>query len=212
MAGFIAVAVSYAGPMVVVLQAARAAHLGPELTASWVGSIAIASGVTCIVLSLATRQPVVVAWSVPGAALLLTALGRYPYSDALGAYVVAAAAALVLGVTGWFGKILETVPQPVVAAVLAGVLLPFVLKASSAVVEAPVVGGGLVLAFLLGRRYIPRYAVLAALVAGALLAAATGAVRMHGCRASPGTSPAPCGRRRPSASRRSSASPCRCSS
>ncbi|AMM32205.1 Benzoate transporter [Sinomonas atrocyanea] len=178
MAGFIAVAGSYAGPMVVVLQAATAAHLSAELTASWVGSIAIASGVTRIVLSVATRQPVVVAWSVPGAALLLTALGRYPYSDALGAYVVAAAAALVLGAPGWFGKIMEAVPQPVVAAVLAGVLLPFVLKASSAVVEAPVVGGGLVLAFLLGRRYLPRYAVLAALAAGALLAAATGAVRM----------------------------------
>lgn len=177
-AGFIAVAVSYAGPMVVVLQAAHAAHLSDELTASWVSSIAIASGITCIVLSMATRQPVVVAWSVPGAALLLTALGHYPYSDALGAYVVAAVAALVLGVTGWFGKIMEAVPQPVVAALLAGVLLPFVLKASGAVVEAPVVGGGLVLAFLLGRRLLPRYAVLVALAAGAALAAATGAMRM----------------------------------
>jgi benzoate membrane transport protein len=177
-AGFIAVAVSYAGPMVVVLQAAHAAHLGDELTASWVSSIAIASGITCIVLSVATRQPVVVAWSVPGAALLLAALGHYPYSDALGAYVVAALAALVLGVTGWFGKIMEAVPQPVVAALLAGVLLPFVLKASGAVVEAPVVGGGLVLAFLLGRRLVPRYAVLVALAAGAALAAATGEVRM----------------------------------
>lgn len=175
-AGFIAVAVSYAGPMVVVLQAAQAAHLSAELTASWVSSIAIASGITCIVLSLLTRQPVVVAWSVPGAALLLTALGHYSYSDALGAYIVAAALALVLGVTGLFGKILDAVPRPVVAAVLAGVLLPFVLKASGAVVDAPLVAGGLVLAFLAGRRFAPRYAVLVALAAGVVLAAATGGI------------------------------------
>jgi benzoate membrane transport protein len=173
-AGFIAVAVSYAGPMVVVLQAAQAAGLSPVLTASWVSTIAIASGVTCVLLSLVTRQPVVVAWSVPGAALLLTALGQYEYSDALGAYAVAAMLAVVVGATGLFGRIMRAVPQPVVAAVLAGVLLPFVLKASAAVVQAPVVGGGLVLAFLLGRRFAPRYAVLAALAAGAALAAATG--------------------------------------
>ncbi|WP_430296026.1 benzoate/H(+) symporter BenE family transporter [Sinomonas sp. B1-1] len=173
-AGFIAVAVSYAGPMVVVLQAAQAAHLSAELTTSWVSVIAIASGITCVVLSLMTRQPVVVAWSVPGAALLLTALGQYSYSDALGAYLVAAGLAVVLGVTGIFGRIMDAVPKPVVAAVLAGVLLPFVLKASAAVVQAPVVGGGLVLAFLLGRRFAPRYAVLVALAAGVALAAATG--------------------------------------
>lgn len=173
-AGFIAVAVSYAGPMVVVLQAAQAAHLSAELTTSWVSTIAIASGITCVVLSLMTRQPVVVAWSVPGAALLLTALGQYSYSDALGAYLVAAGLAVVLGVTGLFGRIMDAVPKPVVAAVLAGVLLPFVLKASAAVVQAPVVGGGLVLAFLLGRRFAPRYAVLVALAAGVGLAAATG--------------------------------------
>ncbi|WP_433876439.1 benzoate/H(+) symporter BenE family transporter [Sinomonas atrocyanea] len=175
-AGFIAVAVSYAGPMVVVLQAAQAAHLSAELTTSWVSVIAIASGITCVVLSLITRQPVVVAWSVPGAALLLTALGQYSYSDALGAYLVAAGLAVVLGVTGLFGRIMDAVPKPVVAAVLAGVLLPFVLKASAAVVQAPVVGGGLVLAFLLGRRFTPRYAVLVALAAGVALSAATGAL------------------------------------
>ncbi|WP_229866576.1 benzoate/H(+) symporter BenE family transporter [Sinomonas cellulolyticus] len=175
-AGFIAVAVSYAGPMIVVLQAAQSAHLGPALTASWMSAIAIASGITCVVLSLLTRQPVVVAWSVPGAALLLTALGHYSYSDALGAYVVAAALAIVLGATGWFGRLMGAVPRPVVAAVLAGVLLPFVLKACGAVVESPLVGGGLVLAFLVGRRFAPRYAVLVALAAGVALAVATGGV------------------------------------
>jgi benzoate membrane transport protein len=173
-AGFVAVAISYAGPMLVVLQAAQGAGLSAEQTTSWVWSIAVASGLTCIALSLFTRQPIVVAWSVPGAALLLTALGDYEYSDAIGAYVVAALLALVLGVTGLFGKLLSIVPKPIMAAVLAGVLLPFVLEAAAAVVASPLVAGGLAAVYLAGRRFIPRYAVLAAVVAGAVLSMLAG--------------------------------------
>ncbi|WP_211877459.1 benzoate/H(+) symporter BenE family transporter [Pseudarthrobacter albicanus] len=173
-AGFVAVAISYAGPMLVVLQAAQSAGLSAELTTSWVWSLAVASGITCVVLSMLTRQPIVVAWSVPGAALLLTALGNYEYSDAIGAYVVAAVLSLAIGVTGLFGRLLSVVPKPVMAAVLAGVLLPFALRAAGAVVTSPLVAGGLVLAFLIGRRITPRYAVLLAVVVGALLSALTG--------------------------------------
>lgn len=175
-AGFVAVAISYAGPMLVVLQAAQSAGLSAERTTSWVWSLAVASGVTSMLLSLLTRQPIMVAWSSPGAALLLTALGNYDYSDAIGAYVVAAMLALIVGVTGWFGRLLAIVPKPVMAAVLAGVLLPFVLKAVEAVVTSPVIAGGLVVAFLIGRRITPRYAVLVAMVVGAVLSALTGQV------------------------------------
>ncbi|HET8794935.1 MAG TPA: benzoate/H(+) symporter BenE family transporter [Arthrobacter sp.] len=173
-AGFVAVAVSYAGPMLVVLQAAHSAGLSREQTTSWIWAIAVASGVTCIALSLCTRQPVVVAWSIPGAALLLTALGDYDYSDAIGAYIVAALLALILGATGLFGKLLAIVPKPVMAAVLAGVLLPFVLNVASAVVDSPLIAGGLVAAFLIGRRITPRYAVLLAVLVGAVLSAVSG--------------------------------------
>jgi benzoate membrane transport protein len=173
-AGFVAVAISYAGPMLVVLQAAQSAGLSAERTTSWVWSLAVASGVTCVLLSLLTRQPIVVAWSVPGAALLLTALGNYDYSDAIGAYVVAAVLALIVGVTGWFGRLLAIVPKPVMAAVLAGVLLPFVLKAVEAVATSPIVAGGLVVAFLIGRRITPRYAVLVAMAVGVALSVLTG--------------------------------------
>lgn len=172
-AGFVAVAISYAGPMLVVLQAARSAGLSQERTASWVWSLAVASGLTCVVLSFLTRQPIVVAWSVPGAALLLAALGNYEYSDAIGAYLVAALLALVLGVTGWFGRLLAIVPKPVMAAVLAGVLFPFVLKAVEAVGTSPIVAGGLVVTFLVGRRIVPRYAVLLAMAAGVALSVLT---------------------------------------
>lgn len=174
LAGLIAVAVSYAGPLLVVLEAAKSAGLTPEQTISWVWAVSIASGLVCTVLSLFTRQPVMVAWSVPGAALLLTALGDYSYSDAIGAYIVAGILGTVLGVTGLFGKLLSAVPKPILAGVLAGVLLPFVVNAASAVIASPLVAGGLVLAYLAGKRFLPRYAVFVALFAGVVLAIFTG--------------------------------------
>ncbi|MBV1777920.1 benzoate/H(+) symporter BenE family transporter [Paeniglutamicibacter sp. ABSL32-1] len=173
-AGFIAVAVSYAGPMLVILQAAERAGLDPARTASWVWAVSVGSGIVGLLLSLFTRQPVVVAWSVPGAALLLTVLGDYGFSEAIGAYIVAGLLGLVLSLSGLFGKLLAAVPRPILAAVLAGVLLPFVLNVTQAVLVSPVVAGGLVVAYFVGRRLFPKYAVPAALVAGVLLSVIAG--------------------------------------
>ncbi len=85
LAGFITVAISYAGPLLVMLEAARAAGLSSQLTASWVWAISVGSGLVCLVMSWGTMQPVMVAWSIPGAALLITSLGGYRFSDAVGA-------------------------------------------------------------------------------------------------------------------------------
>lgn len=176
-AGFIAVAVSYAGPMLVIIQAAERAGLDPAQTASWVWAVSVGSGIVGLVLSLFTRQPVVVAWSVPGSALLLTVLGDYGYSEAIGAYVVAGLLGLVLSLSGLFGRLLAAVPRPILAAVLAGVLLPFVLNVTQAVLVSPLVAGGLVVAYFAGRRLFPKYAVPAALVAGVLLSMVAGQAR-----------------------------------
>lgn len=176
MAGLVAVVVSYSGPLLVVLQSAKNAGVSTGQTTSWVWAISIASGVVCSVLSLVTRQPVMVAWSVPGAALLLTALGNYSYSDAIGAYLVAGVLATVLGVTGLFGRLLSVVPGPILAGVLAGVLLPFVLNAAGAAVSSPLVAGGLVMAYFAAKRFVPRYSVIVALFAGVLLGILTGGI------------------------------------
>lgn len=177
LAGFIAVAISYAGPLLVTLEAARMAKLSPELTASWVWAISVGSGVVCLIMSWLTRQPVMVAWSIPGAALLITQLTAYPFADVVGAYIVCGLASALLGATGLVGKLLTMVPKPITAAVLAGVLFPFSIKVAAAVVGAPVVAGGLVLGYVVGRRWNPRYAVFVAMAIGGVLAVATGAAQ-----------------------------------
>lgn len=177
-AGFVAVVISYAGPLLVVLEAARAANLPAAVTVSWVWAISVGSGLCCLVLSWAIRQPVMIAWSLPGAALMVAVLPGYVaqnrLGEVIGAYLVAGVLSALLGITGLFGRLIAATPRPITAAVLAGVLFPFAIKVGSAVLEAPVVAGGLLLAYLVGRRLMPRYAVFLAMAVGGLLAVVTG--------------------------------------
>lgn len=178
MAGFIAVAVSYSGPLLVTLEAARAGGLSPELTASWVWAISVGSGLMSLIFSWFTRQPIMVAWSIPGAALLVTTLEPYVtsgrYSEVIGAYIVCGVASAILGATGLVGKLIAATPKPITAAVLAGVLFPFAIRVAEAVAENPLVAGGLVLGYLIGRRWNPRYAVFVAMAVGGLIAVISG--------------------------------------
>ncbi|KDN87646.1 benzoate/H(+) symporter BenE family transporter [Kitasatospora cheerisanensis] len=170
---------SFSGPLVVVLAAAAAGKLDAPHTASWIWAVAIGSGVTGFALSWWTRTPVVTAWSTPGAALLITALGHYPYQQAVGAYLVSALAVTLFGVTGWFGRLIAAVPEGIVHAMLAGILFSFGAGIFGAVHGAPALVIGSFAAFLLAKRLAPRYAVVVALAAGGLLAALTVGLPLH---------------------------------
>lgn len=173
-AGFVAVAISYAGPLLVVLEAARAGGLDASQTASWVWAISVGSGVACLVGSWLLKQPIMIAWSIPGAAVLMATLADFSINEAVGAYIVCGVLSALLGATGLIGKLLDMVPKPITSAVLAGVLLPFAINVANAVVGAPIVAGGIIVGYLIGRRFIPRYAVFIAMAAGGILALVTG--------------------------------------
>lgn len=85
-AGLIATVISYAGPLVMVFQAAHSAGLGADGLSSWVLGISIGSGVLGIVLSLYYRVPVIIAWSAPGSALLVALLPTVSFNEAIGVF------------------------------------------------------------------------------------------------------------------------------
>ncbi len=173
-AGFLSALINFAGPFLIVLEATRAAGLNEAQTASWVWALSIGNGVCSIVLSLVTRIPVIVAWSTPGAALLIASLGGFSFAEAVGAFLVASVAAAIVGYTGWFGWLLSKVPGPVLQALLAGILLPFVVTAAGAFASAPLIAGSIVITFFIGKRFFDRFAVLAALAVGLAVTWATG--------------------------------------
>lgn len=173
-AGFLAVLVSFAGPLAIFYQAAQAAQVDAATFASWVWGISIGAGVTGIFLSLRYRVPVITAWSAPGTALLITLFPALSVAEAIGAYITAAAILLLLGLTGSVDRIMRHIPQGVAAGMMAGILLPFGLNAFRSVGSLPVVAIGMIAAYLLCRRMVPRYTVVAVLSAGVALALAAG--------------------------------------
>ncbi len=165
-AGLISVIVNYGGTFILVFQAAKAAQLSPELTASWVWSISIGVGVTGLMLSWMSREPIITAWSTPAAAFLVTALATTPYAEAIGAYLVSAAAFVLLGLSGWFERVIRLIPPGVAAGLLAGILLQFGIGAFGAMSMDPLLTGLLITAYLIFKRCAARYAVVGILLLG----------------------------------------------
>jgi len=178
-AGFIATTISYAGPLVIVFQAARSAELPAEVLSSWVWSISMGSAVLGILLSLRFRVPVVIAWSAPGSALLVTLLPDISLHEAVGGYILCSLIVILVGLSGAFERIIGRLPPAISAAMLAGILFGFGSGLFVSVQSSPVLVLGMFLAYLLGRRLLPRYAVPLVLLVGCLLAAAGGELSLE---------------------------------
>jgi benzoate membrane transport protein len=173
-AGLIAVLVAYTGPLAIVVQAARAAGLPDATLSSWIWAFSVGSGVTGIALSAWFRAPVVVAWSTPGAALLVTALPLYSFPQAVGAYLLAAALMIVVGATGLFARAMDRIPPGIVAAMLAGILFKFAAAAVTSIAGWPGLVLPMIAAFFAARRLAPRHAVAVTLLVGAAIVWASG--------------------------------------
>ncbi|AYN20037.1 benzoate/H(+) symporter BenE family transporter [Alcaligenes aquatilis] len=165
-AGLISVIVNYGGTFILVFQAAKVAGLSPELTASWVWSISIGVGVTGLLLSWVSREPIITAWSTPAAAFLVTALATTPYEEAIGAYLISAAAFVALGLSSYFERLIRLIPNGIAAGLLAGTLLQFGIGAFGSMTLDPKLAGLLILAYLIIKRFSARYAVVGILILG----------------------------------------------
>lgn len=165
-AGLISVIVNYGGTFILVFQAARVAGLSPELTASWVWSVSIGVGLTGLFLSWRYREPIITAWSTPAAAFLVTALATTSYAEAVGAYIISAAAFVLLGMSGYFEKVIRLIPPGIASGLLAGILLQFGIGAFGGASVDPLLVGLLIFAYVLLKRISARYAVVGILVIG----------------------------------------------
>jgi len=173
-AGFIAMLTGYTSSLVLMFQAGQAAGLSTAQISSWIWALSIGMAICSIGLSLRYRTPVVVAWSTPGAALLITSLPGVPYAEAIGAFIFASALIALCGLTGSFDRLMRRVPASLAAALLAGVLFNIGSEIFRAVEVQPVLVLGMFFSYLLAKRMQPRYAVLAALLVGCLIAGISG--------------------------------------
>ncbi|MDX8269156.1 benzoate/H(+) symporter BenE [Acinetobacter pittii] len=168
-AGFLAVLISYSGPLIIFFQAAQRAHVSTDMMVSWIWGISIGAAVSGIYLSIKYKTPVITAWSAPGTALLVTLFPNISLNEAVAAYITSAIVIFLIGVTGYFDKLLKWIPQDVAAGMMAGILFQFGIGLFTASDSMPFIVFSMLIVFLIAKRLIPRYTMIWVLAAGVLL-------------------------------------------
>ncbi len=175
-AGFVAVLVGFTSSVAIVFQAAQAFGATPAQITSWMWALGLGMGLCSLVPSLILRQPVMVAWSTPGAAVLATAglAGGFTMGEAIGAFMLSALLITLAGVTGWFERVMNRIPMEIAAALLAGVLARFGLQAFAAAQTALPLVLLMLMVYLVSRRLAARYAVVITLAVAVAFVATQG--------------------------------------
>ncbi|HET9168616.1 MAG TPA: benzoate/H(+) symporter BenE family transporter [Actinospica sp.] len=163
-AGLVTALVGFSASFALVDVGLRSVGADQRQAVSGLLAACLAVGGLAIWFGLRHRRPISVAWSTPGAALLVTAGRQHGgYPAAVGAFAVAGALIVVTGLSshlmGWIGRI----PAPITSALLAGVLLPLCVAPVRAAVQLPSLALGPIAVYLLLSRSARRWAAPAAL-------------------------------------------------
>ncbi len=173
-AGFVAMMTGYTSSLVLMFQAGRGAHLSDAQISSWIWALSIGMALTTIGLSLRFRAPIVIAWSTPGAALLVASLPGVPYAEAIGAFIVCALLLTAVGLSGLFDTLMRRIPAGIAAALLAGILFEIGIEIFRAAQFQTALVLVMFFVYLLVKRAAPRYAIVTTLLAGCIAAGALG--------------------------------------
>ncbi|MCW2915334.1 MAG: putative benzoate transporter protein [Actinomycetia bacterium] len=186
LAGVVLAIVGFASSFAVVLAGLRAVGADQRQAASGLLVLSVMMGLTAIGLGLRYKMPISIAWSTPGAALLVSA-GRHSsgYRDALGAFLVTGLLIVLAGLSGRLGRWLHAIPVPLASAMLAGVLLPLCLAPVQAVARFPAQAIPVVVTWVVLNRLSRRWAVPAALAVSVVAIAVSRPWTAHGSQVWP---------------------------
>ena len=177
-AGFVAAISGFASSFALVIAAFAAVGASDAEAASGLLAICLAIAVVSTVGALWLRIPLAIAWSTPGAAVLLAAAGNgFEFSNAVGAFLVSGILVVLCGLWPAMGRAITGIPKPLASAMLAGVLFPICLAPIEAVATLPMLAAPIVIVWLVLYRLAPRWAVPAAMVVAivaVLISAGTG--------------------------------------
>ncbi|AKV96824.1 benzoate/H(+) symporter BenE family transporter [Marinobacter sp. MA] len=181
-AGFLAVLVSYSGPLAIFFQAGASAGISSDMMTSWVWAISVGAGISGIALSIWLRAPIVTAWSAPGTALLVTLFPELSLNEAIGAYISAAIMIFIIGISGTFDTFVRAIPKGIAAGMMAGILFQFGVGAFTAIETTPALAIGMLVSYVVFRRLFPKYTLVLLLISGVVLAVALEGASLSGVR------------------------------
>lgn len=169
-AGVVSALVGFTSAFVVVLAGLAGVGADPEQASSGLLTVSVTMGLSCILLAWWTRMPITAAWSTPGAALLATTGevdGGWP--AAVGAFLITGALVVLTGLLPQLGGLIARLPASVAQAMLAGVLLQLCLAPVTGLASNPLQIAPIVVVWLLGQRFLPRWSAPLAFLTAALV-------------------------------------------
>lgn len=170
----VATLVGFGGTVAIIVAAARNVGADTAEAASWVAALCLGVGVFSVGMSLRHRMPIVAAWSLAGGVLMAGLPPGTGVGAATGAFLVVGALMLLAGAVPWLGALVRRLPASVGAAMLAGLVLRFVLGLFAAAQTEPALVLPLLAVFVAARIWHAASAPLVVLVAGLPLAWALG--------------------------------------
>ncbi|MGV9709214.1 benzoate/H(+) symporter BenE family transporter [Gordonia sp. NPDC003424] len=165
-AGVITALVGFTSSFVVVVAGLRAVGADARQAASGLLVLTVVFAIGIIVLCLRTRMPITLAWSTPGAAMLVAAGSSYHagWPAAVGAFLVCGVLIIATGLIPALGELIGRIPTPIAQAMLAGVLLTLCLAPMKSLAAQPLLTLPILLVWLVALRWLSRWALPLALV------------------------------------------------
>jgi benzoate membrane transport protein len=155
-AGLVSSVLVMTGPAIIILQAAAAGGFTDQQTINWMFAVYFFGGVFSIIMPLLYRIPITGGHSITGVAFLATVTTQFTYPQLIGGYVMSGLIILLVGLSGFFTKIIKWVPKEVISAMLGGLVTGYVVQIVPAVKEMPLVGAAAVLSFLLCTKFVKK--------------------------------------------------------
>jgi benzoate membrane transport protein len=176
-AGVVTAIVGFTSSFAVVIAGLRAVGASDRQAASGLFALCLTMGAAAILLGLRYRMPISVAWSTPGAALLVST-GRLPhgFATAIGGFALCGALLLLTGLVPALRAAVGAIPSALANALLAGALLSLCLAPVHSVVSDPAAGAPVVLTWAVLTRVARKWAVPGAMA----VALAAVALSRHG--------------------------------
>lgn len=167
--GTVAAVMACTGPMLIVITAARSGNLSPEQTISWLFGIYFTGGLIGIILPLLTGMPIAGAWSIPSAVLMTQALNQFNFHEVIGAYLTAGLIIFLIGLLGWYQRLLSWLPVELVMAMLAGSMIHFATDMVKSVAAQPLIGGLTLFTYFFFTKYFVKIPPIVGAIISALI-------------------------------------------
>lgn len=173
-AGITAAVVGFGSSFPVVVQGLASVGASEQEAASGLMALSILMGLSAVILSWRSRDPVSIAWSTPGAALLIsTGVVDGGFPAAVGAFLLTGLLIVIAAAVRPFRDLVSAIPSSLANAMLAGILLKLCLAPVEAMGTVPQYALPVVIVWAVMLRFARLYAVPVAVAVTALIIVAS---------------------------------------